>query len=182
MRLFWLRHGAAFLFWSIVGLFYSLQVFLLQRPQVTWGEAMLRIMSLWCLWGLSTPCLAWLNRKLPYQQPLAKLIVTRALLGGFWTIGHVSVYSALIQALPLPVQYQGFAAYIQFFPWNYLICLVILAGHIAWNYYEQARRRKLDAVTLGKQLIEARLRSLQAQLHLHFLFNTLNAISAYAES
>ena len=46
------------------------------------------------------------------------------------------------------------------------------------SYYQQAQDRALKASQLETQLAEAQLQALQRQLHPHFLFNTLNAISA----
>jgi two-component system, LytTR family, sensor histidine kinase AlgZ len=68
---------------------------------------------------------------------------------------------------------------------NALLSAVISMGMILF----QAQRDRLDALTLelrtkellheraGKMALEARLSSLEARLHPHFLFNTLNAIS-----
>jgi signal transduction histidine kinase len=48
----------------------------------------------------------------------------------------------------------------------------------AVDYYRQARARELRAARLEMRLIESQLQTLQQQLHPHFLFNTLHAISA----
>jgi LytS/YehU family sensor histidine kinase len=45
-------------------------------------------------------------------------------------------------------------------------------------YYRESRDRELRASQLETRLVEAQLKTLQQQLHPHFLFNTLNAISA----
>ncbi len=46
------------------------------------------------------------------------------------------------------------------------------------RYHGEAQERALKASRLDAQLAEAQLQALQRQLHPHFLFNTLNAISA----
>ena len=48
----------------------------------------------------------------------------------------------------------------------------------ATAYYRVAQDRALKASRLETRLAEAQLQALQRQLHPHFLFNTLNAISA----
>jgi signal transduction histidine kinase len=45
-------------------------------------------------------------------------------------------------------------------------------------YYRQSRERAVRASQLETRLVEAQLKTLQQQLHPHFLFNTLQAISA----
>ena len=58
-----------------------------------------------------------------------------------------------------------------------LYCLVV-AGTMAAAHAHESRRRGIAAATLARQLAEARLHVLSAQLQPHFLFNTLHAVSA----
>lgn len=51
-------------------------------------------------------------------------------------------------------------------------------GFLAWNYAARARAESVRRAELERSLAEARLSALQSQLAPHFLFNTLNAISA----
>lgn len=55
---------------------------------------------------------------------------------------------------------------------------IVLVAH-AVRYYEEGRARALREAELAAQLSEARLHALRAQLHPHFLFNTMHAISAF---
>ena len=48
----------------------------------------------------------------------------------------------------------------------------------AIDTYAKVRERELRAAQLEKSLAEARLHALELQIQPHFLFNTLNAISA----
>ena len=48
----------------------------------------------------------------------------------------------------------------------------------ALDYYREVRAREVAAAHLETRLVEAQLQALQQQLHPHFLFNTLHAISA----
>jgi LytS/YehU family sensor histidine kinase len=52
---------------------------------------------------------------------------------------------------------------------------------VAYDYFNAYRERELTAAQLEARLAEARLQSLNAQLHPHFLFNTLNGITAFME-
>ena len=57
------------------------------------------------------------------------------------------------------------------------VFLSIVAIVQAAAYHRRYRDRELDALRLRGQLTAARLESLRAKLHPHFLFNTLNGIS-----
>lgn len=53
-----------------------------------------------------------------------------------------------------------------------------LTVRYALIYYRESRERAVRASQLETRLVEAQLKTLQQQLHPHFLFNTLHAISA----
>ncbi len=54
----------------------------------------------------------------------------------------------------------------------------ILGAGYAFEYYRKYREQQLEAARLEARLVEAQLQALKMQLHPHFLFNTLHAISA----
>ncbi len=60
--------------------------------------------------------------------------------------------------------------------WGYAIMIVIVYGFL---YYRDTKARELETSRLQTELGRAKLRDLQARLHPHFLFNTLNAIAAH---
>lgn len=59
-----------------------------------------------------------------------------------------------------------------------LACLLIVAAGVARDYFIRYRARQAEANALRAQLVESKLETLRAQLNPHFLFNTLNAVSA----
>ncbi len=62
---------------------------------------------------------------------------------------------------------------------GFLYYWLILGIQAAFLYQRMYRDQRIAAAQLEGRLIEARLESLRLQLHPHFLFNTLNAISAF---
>ena len=54
----------------------------------------------------------------------------------------------------------------------------ILGAGYAFEYYRKYREQQLQAARLEARLVESQLQALKMQLHPHFLFNTLHAISA----
>src|SRR5206468_11499945 len=60
---------------------------------------------------------------------------------------------------------------------HYVIYWALVAAVHALAYYRAGREGELRASQLEARLADARLQLLKMQLHPHFLFNTLNAIS-----
>ncbi len=64
---------------------------------------------------------------------------------------------------------------------DYTISLAVIAAGVARDYIARYQRRLEESTKLRAQLVEARLAALQSQLNPHFLFNTLNAVSALVD-
>lgn len=62
-----------------------------------------------------------------------------------------------------------------------MVYFAVLGAGVARDYFLRYRARREEAAWLQAQLTQARLDALRAQLNPHFLFNTLNAVSALAE-
>ena len=62
---------------------------------------------------------------------------------------------------------------------GFLYYWLILGVQAAFIYQRMYREQRVAAAELEGRLTEARLEALRLQLHPHFLFNTLNAISAF---
>jgi LytS/YehU family sensor histidine kinase len=62
--------------------------------------------------------------------------------------------------------------------WTLMVYSTIVGLSYALSYYREAQARAVKEATLETRLVEARLRTLEAELHPHFLFNTLHAISS----
>jgi two-component system LytT family sensor kinase len=62
-----------------------------------------------------------------------------------------------------------------------MVYFAVLGAGIARDYFLRYRARQHETALLQAQLIQARLDALRSQLNPHFLFNTLNAMSALVE-
>jgi LytS/YehU family sensor histidine kinase len=64
-----------------------------------------------------------------------------------------------------------------------LVTYSAIAGlSYALRYHQESQARAIKAANLEARLMEARLKTLEAELHPHFLFNTLHAISTLVHS
>jgi sensor histidine kinase YesM len=92
-------------------------------------------------------------------------------------IVHASLWPEL-RKLPL-ASFLNFAQsnYLRNLDWTLMTYAAVVGLSYALNYYRESQARALKAAQLETSLVEARLKTLEAQLHPHFLFNTLHAIS-----
>jgi len=140
----------------------------------------------WYLWAALTPGIIWLaHRYSLYQNQWVKNIfvhlVCNLVLSFFVLALTVPLFLWLCPSCREPT--------FSFWPWfntklniymilYFWIYWAILGTILSTQYYRQFRDRELKASRLETQLALAQLQMLRMQLHPHFLFNTLNAISA----
>ena len=126
------------------------------------------------VWALLAPGVMALARRYPF---------TRATLGRSLAV-HIPA-SLVISLAKLTVDqvlrrwlfgFDGYVLITSLAP-NFLFYWGIVAAAHGFAYYRSSRERELRASLLEARLATARLQLLQMQLHPHFLFNTLNAIS-----
>jgi two-component system LytT family sensor kinase len=126
------------------------------------------------VWAILAPFVTMLARRFPFTA--ATLLRSLA----------VHVPASLIVSLAKLIVDQmlrrilfGFSTYILFTSLapNFLFYWAIVAVAHGLGYYREGKEKELRASQLETRLAHARLQLLQMQLHPHFLFNTLNAIS-----
>ena len=69
------------------------------------------------------------------------------------------------------------SSYIMNLDWALMTYAAIVGLSYALRYYRESQARAVKTANLETRLMEARLKTLEAELHPHFLFNTLHAIS-----
>jgi LytS/YehU family sensor histidine kinase len=67
--------------------------------------------------------------------------------------------------------------YLRNLDWSLMTYAAVVGLSYALSYYRESQARALKEAHLESSLMEARLKTLEAELHPHFLFNTLHAIS-----
>jgi len=72
--------------------------------------------------------------------------------------------------------------YLNNLDWTLMVYTTIVGLSYAMWYYRESQASALTAAHLETRLVETRLRTLEAELHPHFLFNTLHAISTLVHS
>jgi two-component system, LytTR family, sensor kinase len=168
--------------WTAFGLFSANQTSVAQAARgqpMSAGEALWPAMTNAFLWALATVAIFWLARRFPLARGrVLPHLAVHLIAGILLSLARVGVMVALSQWTEIfrPIEWTALF-YRQFHV--YLLFYVLLLG-IAWAVYYHARFREREqaAEQLAAGLAEARFQALKMQLHPHFLFNTLNAISA----
>jgi two-component system, LytTR family, sensor kinase len=168
--------------WTAFGLFNANQTYLaaeLRGSPVPAGRVLSTGLTDAYLWALATVAIFWLARRFPLARGRILPHAAVHLIAGIaLSLARVGVHVTLSQRTEMyPPRTLTEVFYRQFHV--YLLFYVLLLG-IAWAVYYHARFREREqaAEQLAAGLAEARFQALKMQLHPHFLFNTLNAISA----
>jgi signal transduction histidine kinase len=150
--------------------------YLYARVAVSWPRALAISAIDWYLWAAITPVVWWLGARVP---------IRRGALGRALAVHIPACF--LITAVKLPLQ-EGLGALLAGVtrqPASFLKVYVtlltywaILAAGAGLRLQRDRRARELRAAELQTELARAKLDGLQMRLHPHFLFNTLNGISA----
>jgi two-component system, LytTR family, sensor kinase len=147
-----------------------------------WQEVFWQVNE-WLILGALTPLVYWLARRYPLRPP----IIGRNLLahaGGalLLCIGWATAGASLRWVLGIgPTQttkaQQLTGWLLTTIPWGTFMYFTMLGCFYAFGYFVEAKEREAQTARLAAQVAEARLGALRAQLHPHFLFNSLNAIT-----
>lgn len=168
---------------TLVGVFFATRTYLLYNAypdnQIGWGRALLPSLTSWWVWALLAPAILWLASRFRFDRSrwLASLVVHVGA-GLAFALAHAMLDYLAGRAIPtLPEASLSLPFVVGRLHGNLLTYLAIVAGWNLVETYRRARERELRASRLEARLAEARLSALKMQLHPHFLFNTLHAIS-----
>ena len=181
-----LRLFGVFLLWTALAGFFATQLYFAGLP---WNRALAWTLPRWYAWGLVTPLIFRLDRRLAATTTLPARLALHVPLAVVWTA--VTIVLRLIarplRGTPLPGE---MTLYLLDRFYSDLPIYAVIAGISFARLYaaqvkrgiEEAHELALRSADLERRLVEARLQSLRAQLQPHFLFNALNTISAFTES
>jgi sensor histidine kinase YesM len=131
------------------------------------------------LWALATVAIFWLARRQPLEKGhLPSRIAVHIMGAVLLACARTAVMVELSQHIEWIGRREFNAAFWGSSSINALYYALLLGIAHAVLYYRRFRERELAAERLAAGLTEARLHALKMQLQPHFLFNTLNAISA----
>lgn len=112
-------------------------------------------------------------------------LVVHLVVAGLFSVIHLGCMLLVRAALwpsagkPSTVPWALFAQrqYLMQLDWLLMTYSAIIGLSYALDYRRESQARAVRAAQLETRLVEAQLKTLQAELHPHFLFNTLHAIS-----
>jgi two-component system, LytTR family, sensor kinase len=178
------RHWlAAFAFWTLVILLYSTGTEMRGQP-LNWSQSLRTALAAWVGWALLVPLILRVDRLLPVaRDALIPRLLLHIPLSLVFTLAFTLLFYGASQLLGAAVDPEMFARNPAslFSRFNWLVYWVIVGGYVASEYQDQIRDRKVQTLELERLLAQSRLEMLRTQLHPHFLFNALNAISAHVE-
>ncbi len=175
--------------WTFIGLLFISPIIansLANQDEIPWGQVVSTFLD-WYIWGLLFPLIYWVSRRFPFERrrflSRIPIHVASGLIVSLIFVVLMLIKNSFVMGLSggkfsfeilrgLPGYLLGG---IELFLLPYF---AIVAFIHAVSYYEKYRERQLKTTRLEAQLALAHLEVLKMQLQPHFLFNTLNAISA----
>ena len=161
----------------------------LDRNEISPQTIAILNLSYWYLWALMTPAIIWLSQRFRIERGrVTRAIALHLPVAVLAALGHIAVMQGIQWWLAVAsgrtygwwVEVQRSA--LHYLDWEMITYWAIVGLSHALVYYRESRGRALRAAQLEAKLAEAQLSTLQQQLHPHFLFNTLHAISALMHS
>jgi signal transduction histidine kinase len=188
-----IQWGLIFGAWTVIGLIeacLNMVMMELNNKPISIPRAVFLGVSDWYIWAAFTPLILWGMRSHPIEQRQWPARFVLHLVASFAvSLAIIAIQIPILEwinpapsssVMPEPVSsFDLFTRLLLFRLVLYIVVYwVILAITHAIAYYRKFREREMQAVLLESRLTQAQLQVLKMQLQPHFLFNTLNAISA----
>jgi two-component system, LytTR family, sensor kinase len=154
-----------------------------EQHTVKWQD-LVYAASHWLLVGVFVPLIYRLGKRFAFSRARLRSWLFIHSAGAFGLcVGLTSLGFLVATVLEILPRYASLSkAYATWMlgglPFAISIYFALLGCVYAYAYFIEARQREADAARLEAQLSQARLGALRMQLNPHFLFNSLNALSA----
>jgi len=151
-----------------------------------WNEVLWLPLARYWIYAALTPGVFWLARRSGYSRgrrfrPTVLIALGFVAFQVVYVILRLAFYPPVQgpMATPLPRTFSSAVDLTRssLFEQLWMYASVVVVG-LTLHYYEEARNRELREAMLRTRFAEYELQILKLQLHPHFLFNTLNGISA----
>jgi two-component system LytT family sensor kinase len=141
-------------------------------------------LAMWTGYALWTPAIFWLGRRFPFdrrgwQRAVAVHVPASLVLSAIHLalVGVLRFYLQTMRGGTPDLWTTVFDAFFRQLDQALPLYWALIGLQHAVDYSRQARAREVRSARLETRLMESQLQALQHQLHPHFLFNTLHAIS-----
>ena len=173
-------------FWTLVASICAAQVWM---SMLTHGHSPVRIFIyqaiVWNAWIAIASGVAALARRFPLAPPRLRNVLVHVLAGCLLGVAHAAWWVGCMLVLrpydlmnPTDFAVPFVSIAFSQLPTELLLYALVAFAFHAEAYYAKYLEREKAAANLEKSLAEARLHALELQIQPHFLFNTLNSVSA----
>ncbi|MEZ5426449.1 MAG: histidine kinase [Pyrinomonadaceae bacterium] len=188
-RLVWL---SVFVFWTMIGAIAAVQEYIAIETRgapVSFWRTLITNLPIY-FWAVSTPLVFRAERRFPLGDrrkwgTVLPFHIIFSLLSAAAYLGLISLVTVALRDEPFSLSAVGDYFRYRFgraFHVSVLTYWAILGFGFALDFYRQMKTSEVEAARaeqeLETRLVQAKLDSLKMQIHPHFLFNTLNTISA----
>ena len=174
-----------FLAGTLVGVYFAMQAYWNSAivPPLSLVQALSINLTYYYLWALTIPVVILIARRYRFESgrwglPLSVHLFASAVLTALQIVAGETILCFLgVRSMPTfmdELRFSFMANFQSSLPTYWLI----LFAYLAFDYYAKYRDRELRGAHLSAELSRAQLQALKMQLKPHFLFNTLNSISA----
>ena len=186
-RLQWVVYALAW--WSGLVLVFATRNEIGGQP-VTASEAFKAAAARWYVWAALSYFIILVDKRLPIRQDavwkrlLVHIPISCVFIAAYT---YLNYWACIVLEGPIDLAVSSAGSSVEVLsraltrPSN-LVYWVILSTHRVLTYEQEKKQQELKTARLEVLFADARLATLRSQLHPHFLFNSLNAISAYIET
>jgi sensor histidine kinase YesM len=174
---------AVFILIAVLFTFHTSVNFSIEKREFAFWNFLVTQLQIWLPWVFLTPCIWFLGGRFNFNRmKWPFVLVIHAVIGFLFTFLH-AVLVFIFARFSFP--YIGGTLWpsvmsipLKFFNFSLMTYWLILSARFILDTYRRYRQQELTSARLESRLNRSKLDVLQSQLHPHFLFNTLHAVTA----